>query len=44
MPATATPGPLTVLPSGEQYIVAFGVLLGTGVAARLELGHRIRAP
>jgi uncharacterized BrkB/YihY/UPF0761 family membrane protein len=26
------------------YIVAFGVLLGTGVAARLELGHRIRAP
>ena len=26
------------------YIVAFGVLLGAGVAARLELGHGIRAP
>jgi hypothetical protein len=25
------------------YIVAFGVLLGTGVAARLELGQRVRA-
>jgi uncharacterized BrkB/YihY/UPF0761 family membrane protein len=26
------------------YIVAFGVLLGAGVAARLELGQRLRAP
>jgi uncharacterized BrkB/YihY/UPF0761 family membrane protein len=26
------------------YIVAFGVLLGTGVVARVELGHRVRTP
>jgi uncharacterized BrkB/YihY/UPF0761 family membrane protein len=26
------------------YIVAFGVLLGTGVTARLQLGQRVRAP
>ena len=26
------------------YIVAFGLLLGTGVAARVQLGHRLRAP
>jgi uncharacterized BrkB/YihY/UPF0761 family membrane protein len=26
------------------YIVAFGLLLGTGVVARVQLGHRLRAP
>jgi uncharacterized BrkB/YihY/UPF0761 family membrane protein len=26
------------------YIVAFGLLLGGGVAARVQLGHRLRAP
>ena len=26
------------------YIVAFGLLLGTGVAARVQLGHRLRSP
>ena len=26
------------------YIVAFGVLLGTGVVARVQLGHRLGAP
>ena len=26
------------------YIVAFGLLLGTGVVARMELGQRVRAP
>ena len=26
------------------YIVALGVLLGTGVVARVQLGHRLRAP
>ncbi len=26
------------------YIVAFGLLLGTGVVARVQVGHRLRAP
>jgi hypothetical protein len=26
------------------YVVAFGVLLGTGVAARVGLGESVRAP
>jgi hypothetical protein len=26
------------------YIVAFGLLLGAGVVARVQLGHRLRAP
>jgi uncharacterized BrkB/YihY/UPF0761 family membrane protein len=26
------------------YIVAFGLLLGTGVVARVQLGHRLRGP
>jgi uncharacterized BrkB/YihY/UPF0761 family membrane protein len=26
------------------YTVAFGLLLGTGVVARVQLGHRLRAP
>ena len=26
------------------YIVAFGLLLGTGVVARVQIGHRLRAP
>jgi uncharacterized BrkB/YihY/UPF0761 family membrane protein len=26
------------------YIIAFGLLLGTGVVARVQLGHRLRAP
>jgi uncharacterized BrkB/YihY/UPF0761 family membrane protein len=26
------------------YIVAFGLLFGTGVVARVQLGHRLRAP
>ena len=26
------------------YIVAFGLLLGTAVVARVQVGHRLRAP
>jgi hypothetical protein len=26
------------------YIVAFGLLLGAGVVARVQLGHRLQAP
>jgi hypothetical protein len=45
--ANTTPVTLFLVLAGVLitcYIVAFGVLLGTGVVARVELGQRVRAP
>lgn len=45
--ANNTPAKLFLVLAGvliSCYIVAFGLLLGTGVVARVQLGHTLRAP
>jgi uncharacterized BrkB/YihY/UPF0761 family membrane protein len=45
--ANSTPVKLFLVLAGVLftcYIVAFGLLLGAGVVARVQLGHRLRAP